>query len=105
MQHILAPGARGDAGCVQRLEGIREHGAKFTSADVARSIDSDVDVRPVIAVEHDAGDQAPKIVSEANAAVRLHRRRLQLAHHPFDDGVVCGRVVRKDDPHINPPGM
>lgn len=105
MQHILAPGARSDAGCVQRLEGIREHGAKFTPADVARSIDGYVDVRAVIAVEHHSGDQAPKIVSEANAAVRLHGRRLQLAHHPFDDGVICGRVVRKDDPHIKPPGM
>jgi hypothetical protein len=105
VQHILAPGARGDASCVQRLEGIREHGAKFTPADVARAIDGDVDVRPVVAVEHDAGDQTPKIVSEANAAIRLHGRRLQLAHHPFDDGVICSRVVRKDDPHIKPPGM
>jgi len=105
VQHILAPGARGDAGCVQRLEGIREHGAKFTPADVAWRIDGDVDVRAVVAVEHDAGDQVPPIVLEADAAIRLHGRRLQLAHHPFDDGVICGRVVRKDDPHIKPPGM
>jgi len=105
VQYVLARSACGDAGCVQRLEGIREHGAKFTPADMSWRIDGDIDIRAVVAVEHHAGDQAPKIVSEANAAVRLHGRRLQLAHHPFDDDVICGRVVRKDDPHIKPPGM
>jgi hypothetical protein len=105
VQHVLARGACGDASCTQRAEGIGEHGAKFTPANMSWRIDGYVDVRAVIAVEHHAGDQAPKIVSEANAAIRLHGRRLQLAHHPFDYGVICGRVVRKDDPHIKPPGM
>jgi len=105
MQDILAPGARGDPRRLQRAEGIAEHGAQFTAPDVARRIDGDIDVRPVVAVEHDAGDQAAAIVLEADAAIWLDRRRLQLAHHPFDNGVVCGRVVRQDDPHINPPGI
>lgn len=105
VQHVLAPGACGDAGCLQRTEGIAEHGAQFTAPDVTRRIDGDIDVGPVVAVEHDAGDQAPEIVLEADAAIWLDRRRLQLAHHPFDDGVICGRVVRQDDSQINPPGM
>lgn len=105
MQDILALGARRDARCVQLAEGKAEYGAQMLAPQIARPIDGDVDVRAVIAVEHHARDQTPAIVGEAEAAIRLHGRRLELAHHPFDDGVVRGRVVRIDDFHMSPPGI
>lgn len=105
MQDILAPGARCDTGGAQGTEGEAEYRSQMIAPQIARRIDGDIDVRAIVAVEHHASDQAPVIILEADATIRLHSRRLQLAHHPFDDGVVCGRVVRQNNPHINPPGM